>query len=147
MLAANALEHNPDIGDDELLDVLSSNLCRCTGYQNIIKAVRRRPRRDAGGDAWCDVRQARPPTTRSSQARGQERVRSGGNGHDYPTPPPSSERRVLGHAVTRIEDRPLVTGRGRYAGDINFAHQLHMRIVRSTRRRTGKSCRSMRPPR
>ena len=40
MLAANALEHNPDIGDAELLDVLSSNLCRCTGYQNIIKAVR-----------------------------------------------------------------------------------------------------------
>ena len=40
MLATNALEHNPDIGDAELLDVLSSNLCRCTGYQNIIKAVR-----------------------------------------------------------------------------------------------------------
>jgi carbon-monoxide dehydrogenase small subunit len=30
----------PDISDDDLLDVLSSNLCRCTGYQNIIKAVR-----------------------------------------------------------------------------------------------------------
>ena len=40
MLAANALEQNPDIDDDDLLDVLSSNLCRCTGYQNIIKAVR-----------------------------------------------------------------------------------------------------------
>jgi carbon-monoxide dehydrogenase small subunit len=40
MLATNALERNPEIGDDELLDVLSSNLCRCTGYQNIIKAVR-----------------------------------------------------------------------------------------------------------
>jgi aerobic-type carbon monoxide dehydrogenase small subunit (CoxS/CutS family) len=40
MLAANTLEQQPDIGDDELLDVLSSNLCRCTGYQNIIKAVR-----------------------------------------------------------------------------------------------------------
>jgi aerobic-type carbon monoxide dehydrogenase small subunit (CoxS/CutS family) len=40
MLAANALEQNPDIGDEELLDVLASNLCRCTGYQNIIKAVR-----------------------------------------------------------------------------------------------------------
>jgi aerobic carbon-monoxide dehydrogenase large subunit len=38
---------------------------------------------------------------------------------------------VLGHAVPRIEDLPLVTGRGRYAGDINFPHQLHMRIVRS----------------
>ena len=54
-----------------------------------------------------------------------------GNGHDYPAPPPSSERRVLGHAVARIEDLPLVTGRGRFAGDINFPHQLHMRIVRS----------------
>jgi aerobic carbon-monoxide dehydrogenase small subunit len=40
MLATNALEQNPNIGDEELLDVLSSNLCRCTGYQNIIKAVR-----------------------------------------------------------------------------------------------------------
>jgi aerobic carbon-monoxide dehydrogenase small subunit len=40
MLAAGVLEKTPDIGDGELLDLLSSNLCRCTGYQNIIKAVR-----------------------------------------------------------------------------------------------------------
>ncbi len=40
MLAVNVLEHEPDIGDEDLLDVLASNLCRCTGYQNIIKAVR-----------------------------------------------------------------------------------------------------------
>ena len=40
MLAVNALERNPDITDEEILDLLASNLCRCTGYQNIIKAVR-----------------------------------------------------------------------------------------------------------
>ena len=40
MLAAGVLEREPDISDEDLLDVLSSNLCRCTGYQNIIKAVR-----------------------------------------------------------------------------------------------------------
>ena len=40
MLAVAALERDPDIGDEELLDVLASNLCRCTGYQNIITAVR-----------------------------------------------------------------------------------------------------------
>lgn len=40
MLAAGALQENPDMTDDEIKDVLSSNLCRCTGYQNIIKAVR-----------------------------------------------------------------------------------------------------------
>ena len=40
MLAVNALERDPDIGDEDMLDILASNLCRCTGYQNIIKAVR-----------------------------------------------------------------------------------------------------------
>jgi aerobic-type carbon monoxide dehydrogenase small subunit (CoxS/CutS family) len=40
MLAVNTLEKNPNISDDELIDVLSSNLCRCTGYQNIVKAVK-----------------------------------------------------------------------------------------------------------
>jgi carbon-monoxide dehydrogenase small subunit len=28
------------MSEDEILDLLASNLCRCTGYQNIIKAVR-----------------------------------------------------------------------------------------------------------
>ena len=40
MLAASTLEREPDISDADLVEVLSSNLCRCTGYQNIIKAVR-----------------------------------------------------------------------------------------------------------
>ncbi len=40
MLAAAVLEREPDIGDDALRDALASNLCRCTGYQNILKAVR-----------------------------------------------------------------------------------------------------------
>ncbi len=40
MLATAVLEKDPDIADADLLDALSSNLCRCTGYQNIIKAVR-----------------------------------------------------------------------------------------------------------
>jgi carbon-monoxide dehydrogenase large subunit len=51
--------------------------------------------------------------------------------HAYPTPPPASARRILGHRVARIEDLPLVTGKGRFAADINFPHQLHMRMVRS----------------
>ncbi len=39
--------------------------------------------------------------------------------------------RWIGQSVERLEDPPLVTGRGRYAADISFPHQLHMRIVRS----------------
>ena len=37
---ADANKREPEISDEELMDVLSSNLCRCTGYQNIVKAVR-----------------------------------------------------------------------------------------------------------
>ena len=40
MLAVGYLEQNPDPDDDELRAMLSSNLCRCTGYQNIFKAVK-----------------------------------------------------------------------------------------------------------
>jgi carbon-monoxide dehydrogenase small subunit len=40
MLAVGVLEKRPDLSDEELIDILSSNLCRCTGYENIIKAVR-----------------------------------------------------------------------------------------------------------
>ena len=40
MLAVGVLEREPSISDEDLLEALSSNLCRCTGYQNIIKAVR-----------------------------------------------------------------------------------------------------------
>jgi aerobic carbon-monoxide dehydrogenase small subunit len=40
MLAAKALlAENPDPTEDEIRWALSGNLCRCTGYQNIVKAV------------------------------------------------------------------------------------------------------------
>src|SRR5580693_10458512 len=35
MLAVGALEQAPDLGDEQLIDILSANLCRCTGYENI----------------------------------------------------------------------------------------------------------------
>jgi aerobic carbon-monoxide dehydrogenase small subunit len=40
MLLTGVLEREPDISDEALLDVLASNLCRCTGYQGIVAAVR-----------------------------------------------------------------------------------------------------------
>jgi CO/xanthine dehydrogenase Mo-binding subunit len=37
----------------------------------------------------------------------------------------------VGRSVLRLEDAPLVIGRGCFAADISFAHQAHMRVVRS----------------
>ncbi len=39
--------------------------------------------------------------------------------------------KFIGQSVQRLEDLPLVTGRGRFAGDVNFPNQVHMRVVRS----------------
>src|SRR4051812_25813994 len=43
--------------------------------------------------------------------------------------PPSTG--FIGQSVPRLEDPPLVTGRGQFVGDLGFPHQLHMRVVRS----------------
>ena len=45
----------------------------------------------------------------------------------------SGRQDVLGASVPRLEDAALVTGTGRFVGDVSFPHQLHMRIVRSPR--------------
>ena len=66
MLAVNMLEQNPNIGEEEMLDVLASNLCRCTGYHNIVAAVRAaqlemRPKDQAKPPAAAPAADAAPP--------------------------------------------------------------------------------------
>ncbi len=39
--------------------------------------------------------------------------------------------KFIGRSVPRLEDRPLLTGQGRFAADISFPGQWHMRVVRS----------------
>jgi carbon-monoxide dehydrogenase small subunit len=39
MSVCELLEANPDPGEEEIRTWLSGNLCRCTGYQNIVEAV------------------------------------------------------------------------------------------------------------
>jgi aerobic carbon-monoxide dehydrogenase small subunit len=40
MTAIKLLEHNPSPTDEEIRHGLEGNLCRCTGYENIVAAVR-----------------------------------------------------------------------------------------------------------
>ena len=41
------------------------------------------------------------------------------------------KQKYVGRSVPRLEDRPLLTGQGRFAADISFPNQWHMRVVRS----------------
>ncbi|GLY91128.1 (2Fe-2S)-binding protein [Actinoallomurus iriomotensis] len=52
MAALDLLRENPDPSDEEVREGLEGNLCRCTGYQNIVRAVRR-----AAGDLRPDPAQ------------------------------------------------------------------------------------------
>jgi aerobic carbon-monoxide dehydrogenase small subunit len=40
LVAAALLERDPDPSDREIRWAISGNVCRCTGYVNIVKAVR-----------------------------------------------------------------------------------------------------------
>ncbi|MFE0177193.1 (2Fe-2S)-binding protein [Streptomyces sp. NPDC059002] len=51
MAARDLLRRNPDPGPAEIRRALKGNLCRCTGYQNIVKAVlAAAARQDAGAE-------------------------------------------------------------------------------------------------
>lgn len=39
LAAASYLRQNPDPTEEEVREALAGNLCRCTGYQNIVKSV------------------------------------------------------------------------------------------------------------
>ena len=58
MQSVALLSENPDPSDEEIRDGLEGNLCRCTGYQNIVKAVRQ-----AAGMMPMTVTEERPETT------------------------------------------------------------------------------------
>lgn len=45
--------------------------------------------------------------------------------------PQTKKTAHIGRSLPRLEDRTLLTGRGRFAADISFPGQLHMRMVRS----------------
>jgi aerobic carbon-monoxide dehydrogenase small subunit len=40
MTARSLLDHNPDPTDAEIREAISGQLCRCTGYENIVRSVR-----------------------------------------------------------------------------------------------------------
>ena len=48
MASVDLLNDNPNPTEDEIRDGLEGNLCRCTGYQNIVRSVREAARLMAG---------------------------------------------------------------------------------------------------
>lgn len=50
MSATKLVENNPNMTEEEIRHGLEGNICRCTGYQNIVKAVQTASAAMSGGD-------------------------------------------------------------------------------------------------
>jgi aerobic carbon-monoxide dehydrogenase small subunit len=60
MAAADLLARNPDPSEEDVREALAGNLCRCTGYQNIVKAVLGAAGEMRGAEARPEVREEEP---------------------------------------------------------------------------------------
>src|SRR5262249_34728815 len=103
-----------------------------------IRSRSARRRRDQCNIPARPRRYRHPPRTRTggrmtvtvdAMPRSEQSQASGDRRHGGATV--EATNKWIGQSVTRLEDPPLVRGRGRFAGDISFPHQLHMRIVRA----------------
>jgi aerobic carbon-monoxide dehydrogenase small subunit len=60
MAAADLIARTPDPSEHDVREALAGNLCRCTGYHNIVKAVRAAAREMGAAEARPAVREEEP---------------------------------------------------------------------------------------
>ena len=103
MQSVDLLNENPNPTEEEIRLGLEGNLCRCTGYHNIVKAVQH-------------------AAERSTRARGRRHDRRPGR---------TGSRAEIGRDRRRKEDQRLITGRTRWTDNITLPGMLHLAMVRS----------------
>jgi CO/xanthine dehydrogenase Mo-binding subunit/aerobic-type carbon monoxide dehydrogenase small subunit (CoxS/CutS family) len=120
MAAKALLDRRPDPSDAEIDEALKDNLCRCTGYQAIMRAVHRAAR-SLRGDAPRSAAAAAPSTT-TPRAVGAALPRK-----DAPA-------RARGEALFAedLSDRAIAPGKGAQPlwGAMLFSAYAHARITR-----------------
>ncbi len=102
MAAKALLDRNPEPGDVEITRALARNLCRCTGYVKIIKAIR-----TAGAYLRKGIK-AVPISDLYTETQ-------------HP----------LGRPVPRVDALAKVTGRLKFSDDLRFDNTLYAAVLRS----------------
>ena len=102
LIAGHALlEENPEPATDEIREAISGNLCRCTGYTQIVEAIALCAARRNGGDGQVSDR---------------------GHGANY---------RYVSQKRRTKEDRRFIAGKGRFAADVAVPGMKHVALVAS----------------
>jgi carbon-monoxide dehydrogenase large subunit len=104
MSAQALLDRNPDPSEDEVRKAIAGNICRCTGYQNIVDSV----------------------LSAAAALRGETFTVPTGD-HDHQ----SDGEGWVGKGIERQQDNRFLTGYGHFAADDLPAGTLHAAILRS----------------
>ncbi len=112
VLSATALlDKNPESSTEEIKEALSGNLCRCTGYTGILRAVTKcdnyRP------DGTCAKKEAESNPTDSAIRNPQSAIRS------------------VGVSIPRVDAGDKVTGQAMYTADYHLPNMAHGKLLGS----------------
>jgi carbon-monoxide dehydrogenase small subunit len=55
MAAVKLVENNPNLSEQDIREGLEGNLCRCTGYQNIVRSVQAAAVEMGGSGCWANM--------------------------------------------------------------------------------------------
>lgn len=127
VLTARALvERVPRPSEGEIRPALAGNLCRCTGYTKIVRAIQRwqdyslAQRADQGADQPVDPPVGGQVTPAGGPEGGPAGGRTGG-----------TETQVVGQALPRVDAYAKVTGQARFTDDLKFSNLLYGQILTS----------------
>ena len=102
------LDENPNPTEQEIRTAISGAICRCTGYKNIVSAVR-----------WAAEHEAAREPGGMSMATVEN------------LPSPTTERPIGFGRLKRKEDARFIRGQGTYLDDIRLPGMVHGAILRS----------------
>jgi 4-hydroxybenzoyl-CoA reductase subunit alpha len=112
VLSATALiEKNAKPRDNEIKEALAGNICRCTGYSGIMRAVRRCSNYRSDGTCADTATTATETTTTTAAAK--------------------PKHQSVGISIPRIDAADKVTGRAVYTADVHLANMAHGKILGS----------------
>ncbi|MBN2562881.1 MAG: molybdopterin-dependent oxidoreductase [Phycisphaerae bacterium] len=131
VLATTAmLRRNPEPTPDDIKNALAGNLCRCTGYAGILRAVQRWQRYRDGSPLpkeGPEPQESSTPNPQSPIVNPQSPI---------PNPQSSTVNRqsplsTVGVSIPRVDAADKVTGRAQYTGDISLSNMAHGKILGS----------------
>src|SRR4051812_3290654 len=101
------LDRNPDPSEEEIREGISGQICRCTGYVNIVKAAR-----------WAAEHESPPQVVAMPATKESDMA--------------TVEERPVGYGrLKRKEDPCFIRGQGNYVDDVRLPGMLHGAVLRS----------------